>query len=68
MIFYFGGKIKNICFTRESISIIFLLKSLKDMAEQEKVRNIDFYFSKYNFCKRDKTLIINDKNTIKQIE
>ena len=38
------------------------------MAEQEKVRNIDFHFSKYNFYKRDKSLIINDKNTIKQIE
>lgn len=38
------------------------------MAEQEKVRNIDFYFSKYNFCKRDKSLIINNKNAIKQIE
>ena len=61
MIFYFGGKIKNICFTRESISIIFLLKSLKDMAEQGKVRNIDFHFSKHIFYKTDKLLIINNK-------
>lgn len=35
------------------------------MAEQEKVRNIDFYFSKYNFCKRDKSLIINNKKNDK---
>lgn len=31
------------------------------MAEQEKVRNIDFHFSKYNFYKIDKLLIINNK-------
>jgi hypothetical protein len=28
------------------------------MAEQEKVRNIDFHFSKYNFYKIDKLSII----------
>lgn len=38
------------------------------MAEQEKVRNIDFHFSKYNFYKIDKSLIINNKSAIKQIK
>lgn len=67
MIFILEVKLK-IFALHENLLTLFLLKSLKDMAEQEKVRNIDFHFSKYNFYKIDKLLIINNKNAIKQIK